>query len=262
MLSGSQARFWRVNYDLVIFDLDGTLVDSLPDIASALNRGLVGLGRAPVTLGEVRGLVGEGVLRLAEKALAVRPLPAGPPDPPALARDTGLRGESLLPGPSLRAIAALSRDRRAAARSSRRASAPPGRAHQQAGRTSTRPLLAALGIAQLFDAVIGDDDGYPRKPDPAAAQTLLRQVLLRIPPARWSWATASRISSSPRAVGCASAAALWGYGARADLAAQSPTYLLEAPGPPHHRVAPRRLPDRSRCPFRVPRSRRRTLSDG
>ena len=39
----------------------------------------------------------------------------------------------------------------------------------------TRPLLSALGIAGQLDAVIGDGDGYPRKPDPTAVHALAAQ---------------------------------------------------------------------------------------
>lgn len=56
---------------LVIFDLDGTLVDSAPDLASALNHVLVGLGRAPLDEATVRGLIGNGVRRLVEGGMAL-----------------------------------------------------------------------------------------------------------------------------------------------------------------------------------------------
>lgn len=52
----------------VILDLDGTLVDSLPDIAAALNAGLAAQKLAPFDLGRVRGMVGGGVRKLVERA--------------------------------------------------------------------------------------------------------------------------------------------------------------------------------------------------
>jgi len=54
---------------LVIFDLDGTLIDSLPDIADALNRVLRDYGKEPLALNEVRLLVGKGARSLVERAL-------------------------------------------------------------------------------------------------------------------------------------------------------------------------------------------------
>jgi phosphoglycolate phosphatase len=220
-------RKLAANYDFLVFDLDGTLVDSLPDIASALNRGLAGLGRPPVALAEVRALVGDGVVRLAEKALALRPAAAGPPDPPAVARALAAEVRTyyeahpcvhsqLYPG-----IADLVH--RLRAEPARRLAVLTNKPAEV-----TRPLLAALGLARSFDAVIGDGDGYPRKPDPAAA-----------------WALLARFSCDPGralvvgdgvpdllvagAVGCDSAGVLWGYSDRAALAGHAPTYLLETP---------------------------------
>ena len=54
---------------LVIFDLDGTLVDSLPDLADATNHMLGRFNRPPLLSEQVRKLVGQGVRRLVEGAL-------------------------------------------------------------------------------------------------------------------------------------------------------------------------------------------------
>lgn len=54
---------------LVIFDLDGTLVDSVPDISVALNAALIDFGHAGASLDQVRGWVGNGAYRLVERAL-------------------------------------------------------------------------------------------------------------------------------------------------------------------------------------------------
>lgn len=47
-------------FDCVGFDLDGTLLDTLADLGHALNHALGTIGRAPIPIGEVRGLVGGG----------------------------------------------------------------------------------------------------------------------------------------------------------------------------------------------------------
>ena len=54
---------------LAIFDLDGTLIDSLDDLTDATNHMRAVMGRTPLTLPEVRELVGQGARRLVERAL-------------------------------------------------------------------------------------------------------------------------------------------------------------------------------------------------
>jgi len=59
----------------VIFDLDGTLIDSAPDLQHALNRMLAGYGCEPLPLVKVRAMVGDGAGVLIERALAACGLP-------------------------------------------------------------------------------------------------------------------------------------------------------------------------------------------
>lgn len=55
---------------LVVFDLDGTLVDSRQDLAASTNDVLAGLGAAPLPLEAVEQMVGDGARTLVERALA------------------------------------------------------------------------------------------------------------------------------------------------------------------------------------------------
>jgi len=55
----------------VIFDLDGTLVDTGPDLTRALNHVMAALDRPPASLAQVRGLVGQGARALIQKGLAL-----------------------------------------------------------------------------------------------------------------------------------------------------------------------------------------------
>ena len=55
---------------LVMFDLDGTLVDSVPDLAAAVDQMLLSLGRAPARREQVRNWVGNGARVLVRRALA------------------------------------------------------------------------------------------------------------------------------------------------------------------------------------------------
>lgn len=64
----------------VIFDLDGTLIDSLPDVLGALNPVLAGVGRRPVTIDEGRLMVGGGAEPLIERAFDLTGEPLAPAD--------------------------------------------------------------------------------------------------------------------------------------------------------------------------------------
>jgi phosphoglycolate phosphatase len=57
-------------FDVVAFDLDGTLADTAPDLTSALNHALSVLGRPPVPAEDVRHMVGHGARALLQKGLA------------------------------------------------------------------------------------------------------------------------------------------------------------------------------------------------
>lgn len=54
----------------IVFDLDGTLVDTGPDLTAALNHALASLGRSAVPEADVRDMVGSGALKLIERGLA------------------------------------------------------------------------------------------------------------------------------------------------------------------------------------------------
>ncbi len=62
----------------LIFDLDGTLVDTAPDLAAATNHVLASEGRRAVTLDEIRAMVGQGARRVIERGFAVTGAPLPP----------------------------------------------------------------------------------------------------------------------------------------------------------------------------------------
>ncbi|MGA8380310.1 MAG: HAD hydrolase-like protein, partial [Stellaceae bacterium] len=55
---------------LLVFDLDGTLVDSAADLRAALNQTLRERGRPPLSPAQVRPMIGDGVPALVARALA------------------------------------------------------------------------------------------------------------------------------------------------------------------------------------------------
>jgi phosphoglycolate phosphatase len=73
-----------MRFSLVVFDLDGTLIDSAPDLRRALNAMLAEYGAGELSLPEVKGMVGEGAAQLVSRALAARAVKV--PDPQAALR--------------------------------------------------------------------------------------------------------------------------------------------------------------------------------
>lgn len=69
-MSGFEQLFPGTLPRLVMFDLDGTLIDSVPDLAAAVDRMLLELGRPPAGLEAVRHWVGNGAQVLVRRALA------------------------------------------------------------------------------------------------------------------------------------------------------------------------------------------------
>lgn len=140
----------------VLFDLDGTLVDSATDIAEAVNRLLEELGLARVPEATIRGWIGEGARKLLATALAH----AGSDlEADALFErfmvhyaDTLLLAPALYPD-VVETLDALRADGvRLAVCTNKPVRFVP-------------PLLDALGIADRFEAVVGGDSLAWRKPD-------------------------------------------------------------------------------------------------
>lgn len=156
---------------LIVFDLDGTLVDSRRDLADSANELLVELGGAPLTEEAIGRMVGEGARLLVERALrAARLDRAATPEalPRSVARFLEIYDTRLLlhtrPYPGIeRALAAARPHARLAVLTNK-----PARA--------TEAVLDGLGLRPIFDDVIGGDGEWPRKPDPSAMQHLMARA--------------------------------------------------------------------------------------
>ena len=66
-MTNGQAKFSQVR--CLIFDLDGTLIDSGLDLALSVNATVEKMGRAPLTHEQIFGYIGSGAMRLVEQAL-------------------------------------------------------------------------------------------------------------------------------------------------------------------------------------------------
>jgi len=143
---------------LLVFDLDGTLIDSAPDLRAALNEMLRERGRAPLSLPQVRSMIGDGAAALVDRALEASGVePAGAAS--ALPRFLQLYEADAVrltrPYPEVPStLAALRR------RGYRTAICTNKPQH------ATYTVLEGLGLLPLFDGIAGGDRFAVRKPDP------------------------------------------------------------------------------------------------
>lgn len=141
--------------DVILFDLDGTLLDTLEDMYDAVNRTLRAMGRKERTRDEVRAFVGNGARRLLELALGTkeeeeveRALSLYLPDYEAHCRDKSVPYAGILD--AMRTL-------RAAGKKLAVVSNKPDEGVQ---------ALAALYFGDLVDYAVGERAGIARKPAP------------------------------------------------------------------------------------------------
>jgi phosphoglycolate phosphatase len=163
MATGAAARpATPLRVKAVMIDLDGTLADTIPDLAAAANRMLRELGLAELEVGKIRTYVGKGIPKLVERALAASMGSTVSADSMAqalpvyercYAEDNG-RQSVVYPGVNegLRIL--------------REMQLPLACVTNKSGRFTT-PLLKQLGIAGFFQQVVAGDTLPQKKPDPA-----------------------------------------------------------------------------------------------
>jgi len=204
---------------LIVFDLDGTLIDSAPDLATAVNAMLAKLEptAAPLPEAAVRSFIGDGARTLIARTLAAR----GSSLPPERAlevfleayRACMLQTTRLYPGvrEALDALAARH---------------PLAVLSNKLGDMS-RAILAGLGVADRFARITGGDE-VPKKPDPAGLQQLLAEL-------RRSPAEAAMVGDSAndirtgKAAGAPTVGVRYGYD-RDGMLAQAPDAVIDAAG--------------------------------
>ncbi len=187
----------------VIFDLDGTLVDSLGDIAAAMNRSLAARGFPTHPVDAYRTFIGEGVAKLAERALPPGKQEAKAALLQAYQADYALNLlETSAPYPGIpELLDALSTRGIPMAVLSNKPDAP------------TRRIVETLLGRWRFQAVAGERPGVPRKPDPAAALELARAMDVAASAVAFVGDTLVDVFTA-RAAGMRPLGVLWGFRAQ------------------------------------------------
>jgi len=154
----------------VVFDLDGTLVDTVGDLSTALNRALAELDLPPHPEETVRGMVGGGLAKLLTRGLAAHDVVLERAEhEEVLARfvahyaSNPAERSKLYPG-ARQTLNVL-----------READIPCGLCTNK-HEPIARDLLNALGIGSAFGAIQGSETGFPRKPDPACLIHVVKKL--------------------------------------------------------------------------------------
>jgi len=174
---------------IIVFDLDGTLIDSARDLAASIGEMLEGYGASPLPLDEVVKMVGEGAPLLVRRALKESGLTPQPEE--ALARFLKIYDRRLVdhtvPYEGIAESLALAMQRGSLAVLTNKPLGP------------SIGLLEALGLRGFFSRIIGGDSDYGRKPDPAGLLSLQalapgdQIVMVGDSPADWKTAEAARV---------------------------------------------------------------------
>ena len=209
-----------MEFDGVIFDLDGTLVDTLADIADAMDRVLALEGAPGHSYDEYRYLIGHGIRNLVTESL-----PAGLRTDERVARcykrmidDYGRN--SLVKTRPYDGVGELIRKLCA--------EGVPLAIHSNKSDELTQDIVAALLDPADFVAVHGARPDAPLKPDPAVALAIAARF--EVPPARVVYLGDSLVDMrTARAAGMIAVGASWGFRTREELVGSGAAVVIDAP---------------------------------
>ncbi|MFV0666060.1 phosphoglycolate phosphatase [Denitromonas sp.] len=192
----------RFEVDALLFDLDGTLVDSIGDLALAANAMLDELGRPARSLDQVRRFVGKGIPKLVERCLADATLSDADFEAAVAVfkrhyADTNGRVSQVYPG-VVDMLGALRAQGIVMACVTNKAAA------------FTEPLLQQTGIASFFDVVVSGDTLAVKKPHPGMLLHACAQLGVSIERTLMIGDSANDAESA-RAAGCPVLLMTWGY---------------------------------------------------
>lgn len=203
-----------LDLDLIIYDLDGTLLDTRVDIANAANHALAALGRPERSVDELTTFVGQGVTNLLIRALDSEDpelLAAGRAAFHSYYRDHLLVHSTLYPGVR-ETLAALSR---------LNACVLSNKPHPY-----TTAIIDAIGFSGHFREVLGSENGLALKPAPDALHYLLERHGTDPGRAAIVGDTGNDILAG-QAAGIHTVAALYGFRSAEELRGYTPDFTIE-----------------------------------
>ncbi|MDR0932331.1 MAG: HAD-IA family hydrolase [Victivallales bacterium] len=185
---------------LIVFDLDGTLIDSRCDLAGAVNQMRGSMGLEPLATERVVTFVGNGVANLVRRAIADSDVDFDEALHRMKKYYSGhlLKTTALYPGVSA-GLAELYEAKITLCVLSNKPT------------DASKKILNALGVGDRFSAIIGGDSDFPLKPEPDALLDLMRQFDA---PADQCWMFGDHYTdlATARRAGCHKALARYGFG--------------------------------------------------
>ena len=205
----------------VLFDLDGTLLDTLEDLAHAANAALSACGHPTHSVPAYRMLVGAGVRKLFERAL-----PAGKGSPAEIERCAAVFREAYGKGWNVhtRPYGGIREMLEAVAQRSI-AMAVLSNKPDDFTQTCVREFFPDVPFA----LVLGEKPGVPPKPDPTGARQIV--AALGIPPEEFLYLGDTAIDmETARVSGMRPVGALWGFRSREELVRAGAEIVIAQPG--------------------------------
>jgi phosphoglycolate phosphatase len=203
----------------VLIDLDGTLMDTAPDLAAAANRMRADFGLAPLPLERIAAFVGKGAEVLVHRALTDDL--DGRADADAFTRG---RASFYAHYAAENGLQAMVFERVPQALEQLRVEGLKLACVTNKPKEFTAPLLAKMGLARFFDAVVAGDEVAEKKPHPALLHEACRRLRLR-PDEVLLIGDSVNDAQAARAAGCACVLVETGYNEGEGVAA-----LAGAPG--------------------------------
>ncbi|MDR1941358.1 MAG: HAD-IA family hydrolase [Endomicrobium sp.] len=204
-------------YDFVIFDLDGTLVDSQRDITSAVNSVRKEFNFAPLSIGQVRSFLGSGI-----KSLIERSVPCG--NGKVCADDAVERFKFYYAKcltDTTKAYGGITemlddlKDVKKAVLSNKT-------------EIFSREILERLGILKYFSYVWGGDTIGVKKPDPQPILDLVKNSGISAAKTIMIGDSANDFKAA-KSAGVACAAVMYGYSTAGQIAEFKPDFLIQKP---------------------------------
>ncbi len=199
---------------LLIFDLDGTLVDTLEDIEASVNHTLAHLGRDPISRDAVRQFVGDGIEALMARSLGGR-------------TDCLSEAVTLYKEHHRKNLVVRSAVYPAVRETLEHFRALPMAVISNKTTEFVVPLIEQLSIAHYFKMVIGADCGLPLKPAPDAVRHLMAEF--RSPPGRTAIVGDGTTDvRAGKAAGVITCSVTYGFRSEDELRKAGPDYVIHS----------------------------------